>query len=139
MGTEHKHKWLTILFFSVSGVVFGASLYLITVSAAPVDRPASAAAAPRVQTVVDPDASRVNVVLQRDAPLRLDQVDIIYRGVENRKLRLDVIVLELDPQYAYRHAIDLDEARRGFRLAEIDLQLLAARNARAELIWHRNG
>jgi hypothetical protein len=138
MENEHKHKWLTILFFSISGLVFGASLYLITVSAIPVDRSLEGASH-QVHTAADPDAPRVKVVLQRDAPLRLDQVDIIYRGIENRKLRLDVIVLELDPQYAYRHAIALDEASRGFRLAGIDLQLLAARDARAKLVWHRNG
>lgn len=135
---KNEHKWLTILFFTISGLVFGASLYLITVSATPVDRPLEGAP-PQFRAATDPDAPRVKVVLRRDAALRLDQVDIIYRGIENRKLRLDVIVLELDPQYAYRHAIALDEASRGFRLAGIDLQLLAARDARAKLIWHRNG
>lgn len=139
MENEHKHKWLTILFFSVSGIVFGASLYLITVSAAPVDRQASRAAASPAHTAADPDAPRVKVVLQRDTPLRLGELDIIYRGVQNRKLRLDVIVRELDPQYAYRHAIALDQARRGFRLAGTDFQLLSARDARAKIVWHRSG
>jgi hypothetical protein len=57
-----------------------------------------------------PDQPRVTITLKRDTRQRLGKLDIIYRGVKNRELRLDVFILDLDPQYAYRHAIALDQA-----------------------------
>lgn len=138
MDDERKPKWLPILFFSITGIVFSLSIYLITVSAsAPLATPAAVASAANAPPY--PDDPQVKVVLQRDIPTRLGKLDIIYRGVQDRKLRLDVIVLELDPDYAYRHAIALDRASQGFRLGGVALQLLSARGSRAKIIWHRSG
>jgi hypothetical protein len=137
MEDHRRQKWITILFFSMSGIIFGTALYLITANSAPPSATPAAAVASAADTLPYPDAPQVKVVLERDTPLRLGKLDLIYRGVQDRKLRLDVIVLDLDPEYAYRHAIALDKARRGFRLGGIDLQLLSARQGRAKVVWHR--
>ena len=139
MEDETKKKWLPALFFSLSGIIFGTSLYLIATSttAATAQTPATVAAA--VGALPYPDEARVTMTLKRDTRQRLGKLDIIYRGVKNRKLRLDVFILDLDPQYAYRHAIALSQASEGFRVGGVQLELLSARDSRAKIIWNRKG
>jgi len=139
MENKRKHKWLSILFFSISGIVFGTSLYLITAGAAAPPDPVPVNVASAVETLPYPDEPRVLVTLKRDTRQRVGSLDIIYRGVQDRKIRLDVYVRDLDPQYAYHHAIALDEASRGFRLAGARMELLSVRKARAKLAWNRGG
>lgn len=139
MENEKKRKWLTILFFSLSGIVFGSSLYLITVDSAPAHENTTATVASAIGALPYPDEPRVTITLKRDTRQRLGKLDIIYRGVKNRKLRLDVFVLDLDPQYAYRHAIALNQAIEGFRVGGVNFELLSARESRAKIVWNRQG
>jgi len=138
---EHtrRQKWIAILFFSVSGLVFGSSLYLIAAGALASPEPTSTAVAAAPHGLPYTDAPQVKIVLQRDAQLRLGNLEITYRGVKDHNLHLEVVVLDLDPQYAYRHAIALDQASHGFQLAGVRLKLLSARNSRAKLLWDRRG
>lgn len=139
MENEPKRKWLSILFFSLSGIIFGTALYLITVGSAPSPEKTTVTVASAVSALPYPDEPRVVISLKRDTRQRLGKVDIIYRGVKNRKLRLDVFILDLDPQYAYRHAIALDQAGEGFRVGGIDLELLSTWGSRAKIVWNRKG
>ena len=136
MEDDRRQKWLTILFFSFSGIVFGISLYLVTAGSighAEAEGAATTAGATRPYTA-EPTGE---VVLERGQRMRLGGLDVIYRGSHGRKLRLDVFVLELDPQYAYRHAIALDKAGGGFRLGGMELKLLSARESHAKILWNR--
>jgi hypothetical protein len=139
MENETKKKWLPALFFSLSGIIFGTSLYLIATSttAATAQTPATVASA--VEALPYPDEPRVTMTLERDIRQRLGKLDIIYRGVKNRNLRLDVYILDLDPQYAYRRTIALSQASEGFRVGGVRLELLSARDSRAKIIWNRKG
>jgi len=137
MENAQKRKWLSILFFSLSGIIFGTSLYLITTGSTPSPEKMTIPVASAVNALPYGDQSRVTITLKRDTRQRLGNLDIIYRGVENRKLRLDVFVLELDPQYAYRHAIALNQASNGFRVGGVKFELLSARDSRAKIVWNR--
>lgn len=141
MDDTRRHKWLPIFFFSLSGLIFGTALYLITAGAVAPPDPATSIAAAAAAGVpyTEAAAPRVKISLKRDARVRLDNLDITYRGLEGGKLRIEVVVLDLDPQYAYQHAIDLAQASRGFQLAGLRLKLLSARDSRAKLIWNRQG
>ena len=139
MESNSRQKWLSILFFSVSGLVFGISFYLITTGATASPEPTPTTVASAANALPYLDEPQVKIVLQRNVQMRLGGLDITYRGVEDHKLRLEVVVLDLDPQYAYQHAIDLEKANSGFRLAGIRLKLLSARDSRARLLWDRQG
>lgn len=139
MEKEHKRKWLSILFFSLSGIIFGTSLYLITAGAAPSSEKMTVSVASAVNIQPYPDEPRVTITLKRDTRHRFGKLDIIYRGVKNRELRLEVFILDLDPQYAYRHAIALQQASDGFRVGGVKFKLLSARDARAKIVWDRKG
>jgi len=137
MENARKQKWLSILFFSIAGTIFGGALYLITAGAsAPSDQtPRNVASA--VTALPYPDEPRVLVTLKKDTRQRLGKLDVIYRGVKDRKIRIDVFIRDLDPQYAYRHAIAIDQASEGFRLGGVKMELLSARSSRAKIIWNR--
>jgi hypothetical protein len=139
MENERKQKWLTVLFFSVSGIVFGGALYLITAGATASPQPTPPNVAAAVEALPYPDDEpRVLVTLKRDTRQQLGSLDIVYRGVKNRKIYLDVYVRDLDPHYAYRHAITLEQANDGFELGGVQLELLSARSSRAKIVWIRN-
>jgi hypothetical protein len=137
MENEQKRKWLSILFFSLSGIVFGTSLYLITAGATPSPENMTMTVATAGNALTYADEPRVTITLKRDTRQRLGKLDIIYRGVKNRKIHLDVFVLDLDPQYAYRHAIALKQASDGFRVGGVKFELLSARDSRAKIVWNR--
>lgn len=139
MGEERRPKWLPILFFVITGVIFATTIYLITVGASASNRLTNAAVASAVNALPYPDEPRILITLKRDTRQRMGKLDIIYRGVEDRKLRLDVFVLDLDPDYAYRHAIALDKANRGFRIGGVRMELRSAWDSRAKIIWDREG
>jgi hypothetical protein len=139
MENKTKKKWLPALFFSLSGIIFSTSLYLIATSTTAATAPTPATVASAAGALPYPDGPRVTMTLKRDMRQRLGKLDIIYRGVKNRKLRLDVFILELDPQYAYRRTIALSEASEGFRVGGVQLELLSARDSRAKIIWNRKG
>jgi len=139
MEDKPKRKWLSVLFFSLSGIIFGTSLYLITDRSAPSSEKMTVSVASAVNAQPYPDQPRVTITLKRDTRQRLGKLDIIYRGVKNRKLRLDVFVLDLDPQYAYQHTIALQRASDGFRVGGHNLELLSARSSRAKIVWNRKG
>jgi hypothetical protein len=60
--------------------------------------------------------------------------ELIYRGlVGQSEFRIDVIVLELDPQVSYPHRIKISQAKKSFRLANRNYQLIAAKKGALHL------
>lgn len=142
MHDERKLKWLPIMYFMLSGLAFGLSLYLITTGAINFEAQANVANVPVASaTGAEPpsDASPVRVVLRRDVKSRVGNVAVIYRGIKDDHVRLDVFIPELDPQYAYRREIDYRSAKQGFRLGGVRFELISAGRSKAKLLWIRRG
>ncbi len=142
MNDERKHKWLPVLFFMLTGMLIGVSIYLISASAVESEarahggNPGVAATAGAAPSGTE---ARVRVVLQRDIRNSFGKVDLVYRGVEHDQLKLDVFIRDLDPDYAYRREIDLRAARGGFRLGGVHFELVSAGRTKAKLVWVRRG
>jgi hypothetical protein len=49
------------------------------------------------------------------------------------KIRIDVLIPKLDPDYAYPHLIPVKEAKRGFRLSDENFLLISAGRYRVKL------
>ena len=142
MNDERNHKWLPVVFFMLTGVVIGVSIYLIAASA--VESEARAHAGSSGVAVSPPAAAgdvtkRVRVVLRKDVRTSFGKVDVVYRGTEKDNLKLDVYILELDPDYPYRREIDHRTAREGFRLGGVRFELISAGRSKAKLVWTRSG
>jgi hypothetical protein len=142
MNDERKFKWTPILFFVMSGTVFGLSLYLIAAGAV---KPEARANVGNVRVAsasgAEPfgDEARVRVVLRRDEKNSFGKVDVVYRGVEDDHVRLDVFIRDLDPHYAYRREIAYGAAKKGFRLGGVHFELISAGRSKAKLVWLRKG
>lgn len=60
--------------------------------------------------------------------------ELIYRGLVGRsEFRIDVIIPQLDPQAAYSHQINISDAKKTFRLANRDYQLVYAKKGALRL------
>ena len=56
--------------------------------------------------------------LRQNQAARIGHLKIVYRGKGGGStFRMDVIVLPLDPDYAYPYYLDISSARKGFHLA----------------------
>lgn len=85
---------------------------------------------------VDPDRDRI-MLSKGDAKI-IDNIKIIYRGSENRsQFHLDVFVLNFDREMPFVHTIDVKRAKKGFRIAGKDFQLISARKHRVHLWYHK--
>lgn len=142
MNDERRYKWLPILFFVMSGTVFGLSLYLMTVSAMESEARANVGNV-RIASASGPepygDEARVRVVLRRDEKKSFGKVDVVYRGVEDDHVKLDVFIRDLDPHYPYHREIAYRAAKEGFRLGGMYFELISAGRTKAKLVWLRKG
>ena len=75
-------------------------------------------------------------MLVRDRDLKIGKSKIVYRGLEeNDQFRMDVIILDLDPDIFYRYTIPINDAKQGFRLVGQNFKLISARKSTIQL-WH---
>lgn len=67
-------------------------------------------------------------------PRRIGHIIATYRGKQGRSaFLLDVIIPDLDPQYTYRRQINIEEARKGFRVGAERFVLLSAGRSKIHL------
>lgn len=142
MNDERRYKWAPILFFTMSGILFVLGLYLITAGAMKYETRANVGSV-RVASAsgAEPygDEARVRVILRRNEKNRFGQIDVIYRGVEDDHVKLDVFIRDLDPHYPYRRKIAYRTAKAGFRLGGLHFELISAGRTKAKLVWLRKG
>ena len=71
-----------------------------------------------------------------DRDIKIGKSIIVYRGLdENAKFRMDVAILELDPNSFYRYRIPINVAKKGFKLVGQNFKLISARKSAIQL-WH---
>jgi hypothetical protein len=77
---------------------------------------------------------KIMLVLDRD--IKFGKSKIVYRGLDgNAKFKMDVVILELDPNAFYRYRIPVKAAKKGFRLVGQNFRLISARKSAIQL-WH---
>lgn len=79
-------------------------------------------------------AQQEKLFLQLNQKQSAGKSELIYRGlVGSSEFRIDVIILELDPQVSYPHRIKISEAKKSLRLANRKYRLIAARKGALHL------
>ncbi len=82
------------------------------------------------------DPAKDKIMLSKGDAKFIEDIKIIYRGSDNRsEFHLDVFVLNFDREMPFGHTLDVAQAKKGFRLAGKDFQLISARKHRIHL-WH---
>ena len=82
------------------------------------------------------NATKERITLALDRDIKIGKSIIVYRGLdENAKFRMDIAMLELDPNAFYRYRIPIKAAKKGFRLVGQNFKLITARKSAIQL-WH---
>lgn len=127
---ESPKKWRILLFIFLAGLVLASSL--IHIMTVPSQTDSSQAeirnTGPMLQSM-----SLGKLVLVKGRKQSLGSLQIIYRGLEANAILIDITLMELDPQYAYRHRISLKRAKHGFQMADRKFRLMSATPSRLKI------
>ncbi len=153
MKETHTRNWVSIIAYSITCIVFLGLLYLVAETFFPKTSPELVprddALSSKFMSVSrwrgsDQDAQmraysnslKERIMLVLDQDLKIGRSKIIYRGLkENDQFRMDVIVLDLDPDIFYRYTIPINDAKEGFRLVGQNFKLISAHKSTIQL-WH---
>ena len=134
MDRMFKHKWQTILFFTVIaalliGIFYGAYH-------GPWDPRYKRRLNERMGTAQIPPRSPIqkdNITLSRGQPLTFGKNRFVFHGIDQGQIHIAVYLLELDPEVPYHHHINVDEAKKGVRLGGQNFVLISSGKTRIKL------
>ena len=93
---------------------------------------------PRWQNSQEADAAQIagqeKLFLLINQKQSVGKTELIYRGLVGRsEFRIDVIILELDPKVSYPYRLKISQAKKSFRLANRNYQLITAKKGALRL------
>jgi hypothetical protein len=86
-------------------------------------------------------AVKSQYILHKDIRKQIGRSMVTYRGkTGGSKIKFDVVVLDLDPDFSYQNTIDISRARQSFRAGDERFKLISAGSLRLR-VWHhpKNG
>lgn len=79
---------------------------------------------------------KIKYILHKDIQKKIGRSVLTYRGkAGGSKIKLDVVVLDLDPDVAYKNIVDISRAKKSFRAGEERFELISAGSLRMR-VWH---
>ena len=132
-----SQKWLAISFFIVCNLIFFALIYTIISGSA--DREyanwmASTRSSPGSNSKDAANGKDNQIVLIKDQRINLEDLQMTYRGLSSGVLDLDLVLLELDPQYEYHRQIPIEQAKQGFQVSDRRFRLISINRQRLTLV-----
>ena len=128
-----NHKWPAVVFFLTCGLFFFGCVWYLWAGASNPDyywKTATADARDLTEPVLKQNAQ---IVLAKDQGAQVEGARIVYRGRDHGTLHMELYILQLDPHYAYPHAIEGSQARKGFQLGSHHFRVLAASDTKISL------
>jgi hypothetical protein len=81
-----------------------------------------------------PGPAEEKITLRLNSEEIIGKAKFVYRGLAaGSKFKIDVAILDLDPQAYYGYRLSIDDARQGFRLAGHNFKLISARKTAIQL------
>ena len=115
MERTRQKKWLVVLFFGSICLLLSYFVYFIASGATdPAYGQWASTISQSTPTAMQTDD---NYLLPLDQGLVIDGLEITYRGKSGPDIMLDLVILALDKEYAYRYKIPLKSAKKGFLLS----------------------
>ncbi len=147
MKETKPHKWSQAVYYVLASIVVLVLILLVAEMFFPSTSPELIPKMDRLsarfmtrlrdtpaRTLSNPAREKILLALNHEKTMGKSK--IIYRGLEgDSKFRIDVVILELDPQAFYSYRFEIDDARQGFRLAGQNFKLISARESAIQ-IWH---
>ncbi len=79
----------------------------------------------RTNFIVHSNVLKDNVVLVKGESVTTNKCRLVFRSLVGQNIRLDLYLLELDPEYAYVQNISKAAAMKGFRMGDSEYQLIS--------------
>ncbi len=73
------------------------------------------------------------IVLKKNKSITVNKNRLVFKGLKDKMIHLDVYFLELDPEYAYPHYISKTAVHKRIRLGDSTFQLLKASKGALQL------
>ncbi|MCG8634305.1 MAG: hypothetical protein MI863_10785 [Desulfobacterales bacterium] len=80
---------------------------------------------PRANFVIRSTVLEDRVILVKGEPVTANRCRLVFKGIEEGRILLDLYLLELDPEYAYAQNISKTAAKEGVRLGDAEYQLIS--------------
>ena len=88
--------------------------------------------------LVHPLPVKTKYILHKDIQKQIGRSLVTYRGkVDGVRFKLDVVILELDPNVTYKNTIDILQAKQTFRAGDERFELISAGSLRLR-VWHHH-
>ena len=127
MEKSLAYRWVVTLFFTVVGVAFIFSIaYLVAGNVAPDTFFGRRMTLPKTEGDM-PGFSATTFILELNEGQPIGDRVFFFRGREGDQILLEVIIPEIDRQYAYPYRISLGDARKGIEIAGLRLRMNALR------------
>ena len=111
---ELKRKWIVILFFSSLFLIFSYLLYYLTTGTYD---PSARRWVSRTEARDLIPQGAGNFVLKKKQHTVTGNLKITYLGMAAGAILIDLVILDLDPVYAYRYRIPVAKAKKEFLLS----------------------
>jgi len=154
MNKKRLRNWLVGLFYTSICLVFLGALYFVVEAFFPKTSPElsprdDALSAKFMSNLQSGNTNQRNVrekalsepvkekvLLSLNQEKKFEKSKIIYRGLAgNSAFKIDVVIPEFDPNAYYRYRINIENAKKGFRLGGQNFKLISARKSAIQ-IWH---
>ncbi len=132
MDKERTNKWLAVGIFLPTTLIFAFFIYYLATFLLNPPVPQSERAEGKF-TVATPMPSG-KVVLTKGQLVALGNVHLVYQGLDSDAIVLDVTLLAMDPDYAYRRRITKQMAKQGFHVDQQRFKLVSANGSRLKII-----
>jgi hypothetical protein len=130
MDRSRINKQINLWFFLLSGLAMAYFIsYLTKLDPQQVEAHPKAEQASYQIVPASPD----RVILTKGIPRTIDNVKLTYQGMDDNDVVIDVTILSLDPQYAYRRTISKQIAMLGFSMAQQQYRLISAGSSRLKI------
>jgi len=128
---ERKNRLLVITIIAALTLSFWGLYYLSTDSyrqRSEVNR------IPERQTATDSGGKTAapktdRLVLKKDERIDVGRTSLIYKGIEDSKIVVDLYLLDLDPKQGYLKKIEEDKAEEGVLLGPVTYRLISANDS----------
>lgn len=123
MDSERRNDWLGLMALALGGIFIFTILYYASLWAS------------RPETY-SKDPGKEKIILARDEGRKIGSEKIIYKGLApDGMFTMAVVLLKMDPEYAYLHKIPLGKAKNGFSLVGHRFELISASRSRIRF-WY---
>ena len=131
MESRRSQRWLIISFFTAISFLF--IYFIFSLAMGTTDTTYNR----RLETARNGPGSyhqETRVNLLQGEPVTINRLEMTFRGLSSGKLNLDIVILDLDPEYVYSRVIPVDSAKKGFSISDYRFKATSVSRKRLRLV-----